>query len=54
MPSLAHGDTSDRPKPAPKISSIKESVAVADAPANTAPQETALPGEVVGLAKLPA
>jgi hypothetical protein len=39
-PVFEYGDTEDNPKPAPKARRIKESAAVAAAPAITADQET--------------
>jgi hypothetical protein len=42
IPSLAQGDIEDRPKPVPSINRIRDSAAAAAAPANMAPQDTAL------------
>jgi hypothetical protein len=42
MPAFAHGETDDKPNPVPRMSKMSESAAAAAAPANIAPQETAL------------
>src|SRR5688572_12900449 len=42
IPSLAQGETTERPRPVPSRIRISEKAAAPTAPANTAPQETAL------------